>query len=125
MKLTAKNISLGLLVLLPQTSFAQLVGGSDAGPLQDMLLNIMVFIDDTLIPFIIALGFLAFVWGMFKYFILGGADEEKRAQGRSLMIYAVIGFVAIIIFFGVINMIASSLGLEGENIDYLPGIPTR
>ena len=65
-----------------------------------------------LIPFILAIGFLVFVWGMFRYFIAGGANEEARESGRSLMIYATLGFVLIIVFWGVINLITESTGLD-------------
>jgi hypothetical protein len=49
----------------------------------------------------------------------GGADEAKRESGKQLMIYATLGFVLIIIFWGVINFVVSSIGLENENIDPL------
>jgi hypothetical protein len=53
---------------------------------------------------------------MFKYFIAGGADEGKREEGKSLMIYATLGFVLIIVFWGIVNLFAGSTGLEGETI---------
>ena len=110
----------GGVIGLPHLAAAQLAKGPDAGPLGDLLANILVFANDVLIPFIIGIGFLFFVWGMFRYFILGGADEEQRAKGRSLLIHATLGFVMIIIFVGIVNMLASSIGLEGESIKSVP-----
>ncbi|MEY2665648.1 MAG: hypothetical protein RLZZ480_753, partial [Candidatus Parcubacteria bacterium] len=49
-----------------------------------LLKNILEFTNKVLIPFIIGIGFLVFVWGMFKYFIAGGADEDKRESGKQL-----------------------------------------
>jgi len=114
----------GLLALLlaPAVSSAQIADSSSGGPFEDLLANILVFINDVLIPFIIGIGFLVFVWGMFKFFILGGANDEKKEQGKSLMIYATIGFVLIIIFFGVINLLTESTGLTGETIRNVPRI---
>ena len=109
--------------LLPQVTAAQLAYSSSGGPLEVLLVNILLFINNVLIPFIIGMGFLFFVWGMFRYFILGGADEEKKAQGRSLMVFATLGFVIIIIFFGVINLITSSTGLSGERVNGIPSVP--
>ena len=120
MKQFIEKVTLGLMIFLPAIASAQF--DPDGGAFGQLLKDILVFINDVLIPFIIGIGFLVFVWGMFKYFILGGADEEKKLQGRSLMIHATLGFVLIIIFFGIINMITSSTGLEGEEIENIPEI---
>ena len=107
---------------LPLVTNAQLATSGNAGPFQDFLINILVFINQVLIPFIIGIGFLFFVWGMFLYFIMGGADEEKKLKGRALMVNGTIGFVVIIIFFGIINLLAGSTGLEGETLNDLPSV---
>lgn len=112
----------GFMLLLPAISSAQIADDGDGGPFQDLLVNLIVFINEVLIPFIIGIGFLFFVWGMFLYFIMGGADEEKKLKGRSLMVHAIVGFVVIIIFFGVINLITSSTGLDGETIRNIPEV---
>ncbi len=80
-------------------------------PLDDSFTNILTFINNVLIPFIIGIGFLVFVWGMFQYFIFGGANDEAKAKGKSLMIYATLGFVLIIVFWGIVNLLAGSTGL--------------
>ena len=85
---------------LPGIGAAQgIAQSSDAGPFQDLLINILDFSNDVLIPFIIGIGFLVFVWGIFKYFIFGGANDEAKESGKSLIIWATVGFVVIIIFF--------------------------
>jgi len=114
--------SLFALMMLPGISSAQIADSSNAGAFEDLLENILVFSNDVLIPFIIGIGFLVFVFGMFKFFILGGANDEKKEQGKSLMIYATIGFVLIIIFFGVVNLLSESTGLTGETIRNVPRI---
>ena len=100
-------------LLLPSLVSAQLADNTtgDAGQFSELLSNILAFTNTVLIPFIIGIGFLVFVFGMFRYFIAGGANDEKKEQGRSLMIYATLGFVLIIIFWGAVNLIASSTGL--------------
>lgn len=114
--------ALGLLALTPAVTNAQLATSGGGGAFENLLTNILVFANNTLIPFIIGIGFLAFVWGMFQYFIAGGANDESREKGRKLMINATLGFVVIIIFFGVINLLTSSTGLEGESIKYIPEV---
>ena len=105
--------------LLPVVAFAQFT--ADGGTFGTLLGNIITFINGILIPFIIGIGFLFFVWGMFLYFIAGGANDESKEKGRSLMVYATLGFVLIIIFWGVVNLIAGSTGFDDQSIATVPG----
>jgi hypothetical protein len=110
------------LLALPVLASAQLADGGGGGPFEDLLLNILEFTNDILIPFIIAIGFLVFVWGMFQYFIAGGANDEKKEKGKSLMIYATLGFVLIIVFWGVVNLLTQSTGLQDKQIKDTPTV---
>ena len=124
MKSITQKILFGLLTLLfvPQIGSAQIANSASGGQFEVLLTNILELINTTLIPFIIGIAFLFFVFGVFRYFILGGGDEEKRAQGRSFVINSIIGFVLIIIFFGIVNLFTQSTGLEGETIQNIPRI---
>ncbi|MCA9367996.1 hypothetical protein KC887_07105, partial [Candidatus Kaiserbacteria bacterium] len=88
------------LLLTPFVTFAQFA--PSGGNFGTLLTDILNFSTSVLIPFILAIGFLVFVWGMFRYFIAGGADEGARENGKNLMIYATLGFVLIIILWGVV-----------------------
>lgn len=110
------------LSLLPVLAHAQIANSGGGGQFEVLLINIVLFINNVLIPFIIGIGFLTFVWGMFQYFILGGADEESKEKGKSLMVWATVGFVLIIIFFGIVNLITQSTGLEGQSIKGTPTV---
>ena len=112
------TITLGLLLgahhALATGSFAGDSYGSDS-ELDNLLGNILLFTNNVLIPFILGIGFLVFVYGMFQYFIAGGANDEKKEKGKSLAVYAVLGFVLVVIFWGIINLIATSTGLVKGN----------
>ena len=110
--------------LLPSVTFAQGVIEDGGGPFGTLLENIITFTNGVLIPFVIGIGFLFFVWGMFQYFIAGGANDEAKEKGKSLMVYATLGFVLIIIFWGVVNLIANSTGLQGTSVTNIPGAAT-
>ena len=102
---------------------AQIADAPNAGPFQGLLANIIIFTNNVLIPFIIGIGFLVFVWGMFQYFIAGGANDEAKEKGKSLMIWATVGFLMIIIFWGIINLLAASTGLnEAQNAALTPKV---
>ncbi len=62
---------------------------------------------------------------MFQYFIMGGANEEKRDQGKQLMLWGVIGFVMMVSIYGLVNVIAEGFGFRQQNIQELPQIPSR
>jgi len=113
---------LAALAFLPGIASAQLATSGNGGPFQDLLVNILNFTNDVLIPFIIGIGFLFFVWGVFRYFIFGGANDESKEKGKSLIIYATLGFVIIIIFWGVINLLTGSTGLNGQSLQNIPAI---
>lgn len=67
-----------------------------------------------------ALAFIVFIWGVFQYFIAGGADEEKRKQGRDFVMWGLIGFVIILSVWGLVNLIMASLGLRAGTRPPLP-----
>lgn len=112
-----------LLVLPMLTSAQGLADEGSGGEFGDLLANIIEFATTVLIPFIIGIGFLVFVWGMFQYFIVGGANDESKVKGKSLMIYAALGFLLIIVFWGVINLLSSLTGLEDETLEFTPLLP--
>jgi len=111
------------LFLFPAVVAAEGIATSaNAGPFQDLLENILIFSNDVLIPFILGIGFLVFVWGMFKFFIFGGANDEAKEQGKSLVIYATLGFVLIIVFWGIVNLLSDSTGLTSQGLQNIPSI---
>ena len=118
-----KTLTSLTLFLFPAVVAAQGIANSaDAGPFQDLLENILIFSNDVLIPFILGIGFLVLVWGIFKYFIFGGANDEAKEQGKSLIIYATLGFVLIIVFWGIVNLLTESTGLIDQSLQNIPSI---
>jgi hypothetical protein len=125
---TAKKATittLALLLCLPAVTLAQGFDPS-GGQFGALLNNILGFISRVLIPFILGIGFLFFVWGMFLYFIKGGADDEAKEKGKSLIIYALAGFVLIFIFWGLVRLLAVSTGFNQQTLDpgLIPSTPT-
>ncbi|MCA9367997.1 hypothetical protein KC887_07110 [Candidatus Kaiserbacteria bacterium] len=112
------------LAALPFAASAQGVILDPNGTATSFLGNIVLFSNGVLIPFILGIAFLVFVWGMFRYFIAGGADEGARENGKNLMIYATLGFVLIIILWGVVNLLADSSGFAGQTLNYTVNTPT-
>lgn len=85
------------------------------------ILHITVFIDRYLVPLIFAIAFITFIWGVFTYFIRGGAETEEREKGKQLIMWGLVGFVVMIAVWGIVNLLVNSLRL---NPDARPRIPT-
>ncbi len=113
------SVAIGLVLLLPNISFA----GADLSWFQKATSEFSVLVD-TIIPVLFALALLLFVWGVINYFILGAGDEGKRETGRSYMLYAIIGLVAITAVWGIVGLFTQILGVdENDGFGTVPGVP--
>ena len=92
----------------------------ELGKLTSVVNELLQFIDSTLVPLIFAIAFIVFIWGVFRYFIAGAADEEKRKEGKSFIFWGLIGFVVMISLWGIVNLLVNSLGFGGQNKPCLP-----
>lgn len=79
---------------------------------ESLFSQINELIRDILIPLVIGLAVLMFIWGIIQYFILGAGDEEKRATGRWYILYAILGLVAIVSVWGIVDLVAEMLGVD-------------
>lgn len=77
-------------------TFADLVNG-----------KIVPIIDAVILPFLYAIAFLAFLWGVYQYFI--NDSEEKRKQGRQFALWSIIGFFVIFSVWGLVRLLMSIL----------------
>lgn len=119
MKFLAK--ALPVLLLTPMIALG---APGDLSTVSSFMTNIVRFMNGTLVPFIFALAFLVFLWGMFQTFILGGSDEEKQAKGKQLMMYSIVGFVLMVSLWGIVNLVADGFGFNTSTIR-IPDVPTR
>ena len=111
-----------LSVFFPMLAFAQQEGRLTE--VSGFINNIVAFINGTIVPLIFALAFLAFLWGMFQTFILGGSDEGKQAEGKQIMMYSIAGFVVMVSLWGIVNLVAKGFGFQNQNIQNIPDLPT-
>ena len=64
-----------------------------------------------LIPFIIALAVIVFLWGVLK-FVTAAGDEEKRKEGRGFIIWGLVGLAIMLALWGVIGLLISWTGID-------------
>ncbi|MCF7815467.1 MAG: pilin [Candidatus Pacebacteria bacterium] len=89
--------------------------------IQTFLANILKFLDGALIPFLLSIAFLIFVWNAARFFIFAGGSEEGHEKARSMTIWSISAFVIIISLWGIVNLLVSGLGFGNEAItpDYM------
>lgn len=92
-----------------------------SNPLVSFIGDIITFIDVVLVPLVFAVAFIVFLWGVFNFFIAGGADEEKREKGKQFMVWGLIGFFVMVSIWGIVNLMVNTFGFGGQQ---RPGIPT-
>ena len=95
------------------------------GQIDYFFMDMMHFMNHILVPFIVTISLLVFIWGMFTYFIQGGANPESQAKGRQMIIYSVVGFVLMVSIWGIVNLFASGLSnaLGPNQAPDLPALP--
>lgn len=124
MKTFAAALLLGFFTL-SQSALAQTTPtpGQIGGKTLDVYLpSIVGFISSILVPLLFAVAFIVFIYGVFQYFIAGGANEEQREKGKQLVMWGIIAFVVMVSLWGLVNLIRNTLNF-GENGN-TPPLPT-
>ncbi len=107
------SIFVSTIFLLPQVILAS--GGTDLGGVARLISSVL----GALVPLIIGLALLFFLWGMLVY-LWNGDDEDKREESKSFMLWGVIGLFVMVSVWGLVSLVANSFNF------HLPGglVPT-
>ncbi len=93
-----------------------------ANELQVLICKIGLLIN-SVIPIVISIGVLYFIWGVIHYAI--ARDEEAKAEGRSAMINGLIALLVIVSIWGIVNFMKRFLGVNlNDNTIAVPCIPS-
>jgi hypothetical protein len=76
---------------------------------------------NSIVPVLIALGVVYFVWGVITYVV--SDDEEAKQKGRNRIIYGIIGLAVIIGLWGLVNLLKNTFGLNNTTQNQLPTVP--
>ena len=78
---------------------------------------------DALIPFIIGLAVFVIIWGIFNY-VVHAAEEEKRTEARSYIVWGIIGVFLMISIWGFVTILINTLGVGSTiDADQIPTVP--
>ena len=114
---------MALMVAAPAVALAQ-IGGVNrcvrGAPVRDLTTFICKIGDilNIIVPILIALGVIIFIWGVLTYVI--ASDEEAKSRGRDKIIFGIIGLAVIIGLWGLVRILTNTFGVEnaGQNITF-------
>lgn len=95
---------------------------SSAQSIQQYISDITSFLFTTIIPFLMGIAFLFVVINVIRFFVIDSANQDGREKAKSYIIYSILGFILIILLWGIIEIIANATGLQG-NRALTPDIP--
>lgn len=118
-----KSVSIiSLTIFSPFIAFAQSgevpVENTSTG-LGDLLYKIHEILN-SIVPVLVALGVVYFVWNVVWYVIADGEEAKKR--GRDSMIYGIIGLAVIIGLWGLVNIVVTTFDLGSSSVPSLEPI---
>src|SRR3989338_10489800 len=102
-------LGLAPMVALAQNTGCANVANRELGTFSYIICKIGDILD-LIIPILIVLGVLYFVWGVVQYVIAD--DEEAKASGKNRMIYGIIGLVVIVAMWGLVGIVKRTFDLD-------------
>lgn len=65
---------------------------------------------NSIIPLLVSIGVVYFVWGVVRYMIADG--EEAKQKGKDTVIYGIIGLAVIVSLWGIVNIVVETFNLD-------------
>lgn len=84
--------------------------------------SITGIINNILVPVLISISFIIFLYGIYKYFIKGAASDTDRKTGRTFALYGIIGFAVLFSVWGIVQIFMGTLGLNTGSVPPFPTI---
>lgn len=121
-------LSGSVLGFAPLLALAQVTGGTpttctsygQVNTIQGLLCKFAEILN-AIIPVLVALGVVYFVWGVVQFVI--SSDEEAKTAGRNRIVFGVIGLAVIIGVWGLVNILRNTFGLNNTQNITLPTVP--
>ena len=82
--------------------------------------NILTLFLKFVIPILMIIATLVFIWGIIQYVLSAGSDDRKK-EAKNLIIWGLIALFVIVAMWGLVNVIGSTFGVEEPKIPRVPG----
>lgn len=109
-----KKVIIAALAFTPALASAQSLGN-----LETLLRSVGRLIDIAL-PIVVAIGLLAFFWGLVKFIFAG---EEGKSEGKHLMIWGLVALFVMVSVWGLVRFIGNALGISQNESITVPKVP--
>lgn len=106
---------MGSLLLPAVAAAADVTGTFNLNYVESYTNSFIDFINFYLVPLLMAVALIVFLYGIFKFFILGAADEKSRTEGRKFALNGIIGFVIILSVWGIVYIVVETFNLDVTN----------
>ena len=100
-------------------AFPFLVGAA-AGDNIFSFLNLVGTVINALVPIIIGIAVLVFIWGILQYVI--AKEDDQRKEARQVILYGVIILFVMVSVWGLVNLLGDTLDLDNR-APTLPAVP--
>lgn len=98
---------------LPVLAFAATDIGDILGTVQGLI--------QTIIPIVIGIAVLMFLWGIAQYIV--AKDAEKQKEARMIIIYGVIVLFSMVAIWGLVEVLGETFGISPGVVPAAPGLP--
>ncbi len=78
---------------------------------QDIISYAVCIINSAIIPLIIALALVMFVWGVIR-FVINSDDQEQKEKGRQFMLWGIIALAVMVSVWGLVRIVGATFGIE-------------
>jgi hypothetical protein len=85
----------------------ELEGSSEFSDFASFVDLILTIIDTAIIPFLFAVAFVGFLYGIYKYFFFSD-NERNRQQGRQWILAGIVGMTVMMLMWGLVNVVANT-----------------
>jgi uncharacterized membrane protein YidH (DUF202 family) len=103
-----------LFLFLPAISLADTLGcslGTSNVMLGDVFSYATCVISTSIIPLLLSLAVMLFVWGVVMY-VINPSEEEKKKKGKSFMIWGIIALAVIVSVWGLVSILRTTFGID-------------
>lgn len=103
---------------LPIVSFAQVNSNTlscpqpgDINNLTDLINFFTCILNRTVLPLLVSLAVVFFLWGVIQY-VINPASTEEREKGQQYMIWGIIGIFVIVSIWGLVAILTGTFGID-------------
>ena len=118
--LSGSVLGLAPFVALAQTGTAPSQCSGYINTIGDVLCRISSILTAVL-PVLISLGVVYFVWGVVQFVI--SSDEEAKTAGRNRIVFGIIGLAVIVGVWGLVRILTNTFQLTNQTNITLPTVP--